>query len=96
MQKIILDNKINMKDIPEIIRLLNNAYSKINNIKKLHISIEKYELVKTLLHICFIIYITQTKVDNSELLLNLLYIIDVGIDLIKLTPVKNNCFNCLF
>ena len=62
--------------------------------------IEPYELIKILLHLIFVVYIETNKVNNSQLLLDLLQIIDSSIELIKLTPIKNinigffNCFKC--
>ena len=94
LQKIILDDKINTKDITEIILLVNKVYTEITNKKTLQKNIEYYELIKTLLHICFIIYLDTNKIENTELLNNALNIINVSIDLIKLKPIKPLKFNC--
>lgn len=99
LKQIILDNKIDTKDIPEILILVNRVYSEINSKQKLQINIDPYELVKTLLHVVFVVYVETNKVENSELLLNVLNIIDASIGLIKLKPTKPlkvGCFTCLF
>lgn len=98
LNNIISDNKINTKDIPEILVLVNKVYCKINNKKTLQVIVEPYELLKKILHIGFVVYVEHNKIENSELLLTFLNIIDTSIDLIKLRPskqVKVGCFTCI-
>ena len=99
LNNIISDNKINTKDIPEILVLVNKVYCEINNKKTLQVIVEPYELLKKILHIGFVVYVEHNKIENSELLLSFLNIIDTSIDLIKLRPskpVKVGCFTCIF
>lgn len=99
LKKIISDDKINTKDIPDILVLVSKVYKVIKENKGIPM-IEPYELIKILLHLTFVVYIETNKVNNSQLLLDLLQIIDSSIELIKLTPIKNinigffKCFKC--
>ena len=99
LKKIISDDRINTKDIPDILVLVSKVYKVINENKGIPM-IEPYELIKILLHLTFVVYIETNRVNNSQLLLDLLQIIDSSIELIKLTPIKNintkffNCFKC--
>jgi len=98
LKKIIQDNKINTKDIPDIIVLVSKVYAIINS-KKGMPNIDPYELIKTLLNLALVIYIDTNKIQNPELLVELLKIVDSSIDLIKLTPLvpkKIGCLNRLF
>ena len=63
------------------------------------IMISIYEIIKTLIHLGFIVYIETNKVENSQLIIDMLNIIDSSIDLIKLSPIKPDkcgCINKLF
>jgi hypothetical protein len=98
LKKIILDDKIDTKDIPEIIVLVTKVYEIIKSDKAVP-KVDPYELIKTLLNMVFTLYIETNKVQNKELAIELLKIIDVSIDLIKLKalkPPKIGCFNSLF
>ena len=98
LKNIILDNKINTKDIPDILVLVSKIYNTVNSNKSVSIS-DPYELIRMLLHIVFVVYLETNNVNNSEFLLEALKIVDSSIELIKLTPLvpkKNGCFNKLF
>jgi len=98
LKKIILDDKIDTKDIPEIIILVTKVYEIIKSDKGFP-KVDPYELIKTLLNMVFTLYIETNKVQNKELAADLLKIIGVAIDLIKLKaikPPKIGCFNSLF
>lgn len=98
LSKIILDNKIDIADIPEIIILVTKVYEIIKTDKGVP-QVDPYELIKTLLHMIFVLYIETNNVQNKELVTNLLNIIDVSIDLIKLTAIKLptvGCFKSMF
>ena len=95
LKKIIVDNRIDTKDIPDIIVLVSKIYRIIIENKGIP-KVDIYELIKTLLHISLDIYIETNKVKNPQLLFDVLRIIDSSIDLIKLTPIipkKMNCFS---
>ena len=94
LKKIILDDKIDLKDIPEIIVLVTKVYKIINTDKGIP-KVDPYELIKNILHIVFTLYIETNKVQNNELATDLLKIIDVSIDLIKLKAIKPPKIGCL-
>ena len=97
LKKIIQDNLINTKDIPEILIVVSKVYQVINE-KKPILDLNPYELLKTLLQLAFIVYIDNNKVENPQLLDDLLKIIEASINLIKLVPFlpkKINCFSFL-
>lgn len=97
IKQIILDDKIDTKDIPELINLFCFICDIIER-KKNKPNIDIYEFVKTMLHLSFFVYIETNKVKNVQLLNDLLRIIDVSIDLIKMRPLiseKKCCFGCL-
>ena len=50
--------------------------------------VDPYELIKTILNIVFTLYIETNKVQNKQLATELLKIIDVSIDLIKLKSIN--------
>jgi hypothetical protein len=98
LNKIVKDNKVDIKDTPEILVLVNKVYHSIKENNHI-ISIDPYQLIKILLHISFVIYIDNNKVENPQLLLDLLKLVESSIDLIKLSPLlpkKINCFLGLF
>jgi hypothetical protein len=97
LKKIILDDKIDSKDIPDILVLVSKIYKMIKENKGIP-TIDTYELIKTLIHLGFIVYIETNKIENKDAVLDLLRIIDASIDLIKLTPIIPKrgwlCFKC--
>lgn len=95
LKRIILDNKINTKDIPDILLLVSKVYNTIK-INKGVPTIDPYELIKSLLHVAFAVYLETNKVENSLLLLDLLNIVDSAIDLIKITPIVPKKMGCFF
>jgi hypothetical protein len=92
LNKIILDNKIDTKDIPEIILLVTKVYEIITTdttvFSKVDTKFDPYELIKTILNMVFTLYIETNKVQNKQLATELLKIIDVSIDLIKLKSIN--------
>lgn len=95
LKRIILDNKINTKDIPDILLLVSKVYNTIKTNKGLP-TVDHYELIKSLLHVAFAVYLETNKVENSLLLLDLLNIVDSAIDLIKITPIVPKKMGCFF
>lgn len=97
LKKILLDNRINSKDISDILVLVSKIHKVVKENKGLPI-VDPYELIKTLILLGFIIYIETNKIENKEAILDLLRIIDASIDLIKLTPIIPKkrwvCFKC--
>jgi hypothetical protein len=95
LKKIISDNRIDTKDIPDILVLVSKVYNTINGNKSVPI-VDPYELIKTLLHITLVIYLETNKIENPQLLLELLKIVESSIDLIKLTPIVPKNVGCFF
>jgi hypothetical protein len=95
LNKIILDNKIDTKDIPEIILLVAKVYEIITTDTKVDSKVDPYELIKTILNMVFTLYIETNKVQNKQLATELLKIIDVSIDLIKLKSINLPKIGCL-
>jgi hypothetical protein len=96
LKNIILDNKIDTKDIPELISLVSNMYS-IIKYKKYSLNIDIYDLIKEMLNISFVVYIETNNIKNAKLLGDLLRIVDISIDLIRIQPFSNkkkSCFGC--
>jgi hypothetical protein len=98
LKKIVVDDKINTKDIPEVILLVGKIYEVINS-KNNTSNIDPYEVIKILLQTVFITYFKITNVNNPELEATILHIITVSIQLIKLQafkPSKKGCLSRLF
>lgn len=95
LKRIILDNKINTKDIPDILLLVSKVYNTIKTNKGLP-TVDPYELIKSLLHVAFAVYLETNKIENSLLILDLLNIVDSAIDLIKITPIVTKKMGCFF
>jgi hypothetical protein len=94
LKNIMLDEKIDTKDIPNFLILVKNVYNIIIKTKGIP-NIEPYDLIKILLHLILVIHFNTNKVNYKETLTNLLTLVDTSIDLIKLTPFlnkKNKCF----
>ena len=84
LQKIISDNKINANDIPDLMILITQVFSIINNFDKSSVKqIDFYELTKNVLLIIIELYAEKHSVSNENKLL-LVRIVDSSIELIKL------------
>ena len=94
LKKIISDNKIDTKDIPELILLVNKV-NKIINENKGAPAINPYELIKTLLHLTFVVYVNTNKIENEQLITDILVIIDASIELLQAEPLKKGLLSCL-
>jgi hypothetical protein len=94
LKNIIMDDKIDTKDIPEIITLVSKVYGIIKGDKNVP-KVDPYELIKTLLKQLFIIYTETNKIHNAELVIALVSIIDASIDLVKLKSIKVPKIGCL-
>ena len=99
LKRIISDNKVDTKDIPEIIALVSKLYVVIKKTKKNSKKIDTYELIKTILHILFILHMQHHNIKNDELTNSIINILDASIDLLKLnSSLKSlktpNCLKC--
>jgi hypothetical protein len=99
LKNIISDNKIDTKDIPEILILISKLYVIIRQHKHEINKLEPNTVVKTLLHILFVLYIQNHNIENDTLATAVVKIIEVSLDLIQLKlvePPKIGCFKNLF
>jgi hypothetical protein len=94
LKKIIIDDKINSKDIPEIILLVGKIYEIIKS-QKNSSNVDPYEIIKILLQTVFITYFKINNINNPELEDTILHIITVSIQLIKLQAFKPSKKGCL-
>ena len=99
---IILDNTINTKDIPELLKIVIKIYDIVKN-KHVKSKADPYEIIETILHILFMLYIeTNKKYDAesaNESVNQIVKIIKVAVELLKLSGIKipaNDCFGFLF
>jgi len=90
LSKILKDNTINTKDIPEIIYIIIKLYEIIKTHKKEIKNLEPDDIIKTLIKLLFIIYIQNNKIKNPELEKNIESIIDASLNLINLKAIKPN------
>jgi hypothetical protein len=88
-KKIIVDDKIDMKDIPEIIVMVKVIYKVIKKDNYLIATINRYDIIKTLLQLLFMIHASKNGIHNAELMDNINKIIETSIELIKLRSFKN-------
>ena len=99
VKRIISDNKIDTKDIPEIISLVSKLYIVIKKTKTNYKKLDTYELIKTILHILFVLHMQHHNIENDELTSSIINMLDASIDLLKLnSSLKSlktpNCLKC--
>lgn len=92
-KRIISDNKINSKDIPDILVLVSKVHTIIKTNKGVP-TLAPYELIKSLLHVTVYVYFENNKIDDSLTKLDILNIIDSAIDLIQITPIVSRNVGC--
>ena len=93
-----LSRKLSGPSRKETLCLASNHYEIIKTDKGVP-QVDPYELIKTLLHMIFVLYIETNNIQNKALTTDILNIIDVSIDLIKLTAIKIptlGCFKSMF
>lgn len=96
-KKIIVDDKIDMKDIPEIIVMVKIIYKVIKKDNYLIATIDRYDIIKTLLQLLFMIHASKNGIHNAELMDNINKIIETSIELIKLRSFKKpNVFSYIW
>ena len=66
--KIIEDGKIDSKDVPELINLINLIHKTINKNKTIPTSMDKKEFIKKFVHILLILFITPFNISNADYL----------------------------
>jgi hypothetical protein len=94
LKTIILDDKIDIKDVPNVILIVTKIYNIIKNDKYVP-NCDPYELIITLLKVLIILYIKTNKIGNEQLVGELDEIIKASTDLIKLKAIKRSIFSCL-
>lgn len=95
LKQIILDNKIDTKDIPDILLLVSKVHNIIHNHKDCP-AMDYYDVIQSLIHVALVVYLEKINVKNSQLLLDVLKIVKYSIDLIKIKPLKPKKVGCLF
>jgi hypothetical protein len=98
---IILDNTINIKDIPELLKMTIKIYEIIKH-KNVRSNADPYEIIETILHVLFMLYIQTNKrydaESANESVNQIVKIIKVAVELLKLSEIKmpaNSCFSRL-
>ena len=94
LKTIISDDKIDIKDVPNVIVIVTKIYNIIKNDKYVP-NCDPYELIITLLKVLIILYIKTNKIGNEKLVGELDEIIKASTDLIKLKAIKRSIFSCL-
>jgi len=90
LSKIIEDDKIDSKDVPELINLINLIYRTINKDKKICTSMDKKEFIKSFVHILFILFIKKKGINNENLSLCAVNIIESSMNLLNTNISKRS------
>ena len=90
LNKIIEDGKIDSKDVPELINLINLIHKTINKNKTIPASIDKKEFIKSFVHILLILFIKKKGIVNESLSLRAVDIIDSAMNLLNTNVVKHS------
>lgn len=88
--KIIEDGKIDSKDVPELINLINLIHKTINKDKKICASMDKKEFIKSFVHILFILFIKKKGIVNESLSLCAVDIIESAMNLLNTNVAKRS------
>jgi len=97
LKKIIADNKIDSKDIPELLVLVGKIYEIIYKSKDFKCKADYFEIIKKLLLSAFVLYIEHNVENGKEIITSMEKIIEASIDLIKLkSSIKTPKFCKLF
>lgn len=87
INKIVVDNKIDTKDIPELLILIGTLYETLYKSNKINIKSAYFDIIKTLLLLSFSLLINNNvsnNAPNNDMIENIVKIIDAAIELIKL------------
>ena len=102
LKLIILDNTINTKDIPELLKIVMKIYEIIKN-KQSVSNVDPYEVIEIVLHVLFMLYIQTNKNYDMESanksIEQIVKIIRLSIELLKMPQIKimkKGCLSCLF
>lgn len=68
IKKIIKDNKINSKDVPELLKLIQNLYKSINKSKDIIKKTDPYKLTEKILIIIIALYLEYNNINNTDIL----------------------------
>jgi len=90
LNKIVADNKIDSKDVPELINLINPIYKTINKDKNICGSMDKKEFIKDFVHILFILFIKKKGILDESLSSCAVDIIDAAMNLLNTNLVKRS------
>lgn len=93
IEKLLADNVINSKDIPDLLVGVTLTYKLVQKNKHAIKNADYYDIVKTLIQISFEIFLEKKCNPEQKILLEqLLEIINASIDLIKLKEIKPPSF----
>jgi len=93
IEKLLADNMINSKDIPDLLVAVTLTYKLVEKNKDLLKKADYYSIVKTLIKVSFEVFLEKRCNPEQKILLDqLLVIIDASIDLIKLKAIKPPSF----
>jgi len=87
INKIVVDNKIDTKDIPELVVLVGKLYELLYKSKQINVKTAYFDIIKTLLQISFVLLVDNKNNDENNtknISENAVKIIDACIELIKL------------
>ena len=84
IKQILADDKINSEDIPELLVVIGKLYEVFYKSKCVKKKWDYYKLIRMILHISFVLYTHDRKIENKEMIDILLKIVDSSIDLIQL------------
>jgi hypothetical protein len=90
LSKIIADDKIDSKDVPELINLINLIYRTINKDKKIGSLMDKKEFIKSFVHILIILFIKKKGINNENLSLCAVDIIESSMNLLNTNISKRS------
>jgi hypothetical protein len=84
LKRIIVDKRIDSKDIPDLLIIVGKIYEIVYKSKNIKNKAEYFDLIKNLLFSAFVLYIENNVEDGKEMIDAVMKIIEACIDLIKL------------
>jgi hypothetical protein len=84
LAKIVIDNKIDTKDTPEILAIIGKVYELLYKSKHITKKVDYYAIINYLIYLSTILYLRNKNILNNEIIENMSIIIKSSIELIKL------------
>jgi len=89
VKKILADERIDSNDIPELLLVIAKLYEIVYKSKHIKNKKDYYDIVKTCIHLSFVLYLKYNNISNDDIVSSMSKIIDSSIELIKLkTSIK--------